>query len=119
VETARGRRILFLDTCHSGNAYNQTLSNAAYHANIITYTAARFDQEALEDYKLGHGLFTYAVVEGLQGKGGLAARKQISTKDLAAYVIKRVEELAKQQKQEQEPQYFKGRDAEDYILARW
>jgi WD40 repeat protein len=119
VEAAKGRRILFLDTCHSGNAYNQTLSNAAYHANIIAYTAARFDQEALEDPKLGHGLFTYAVVEGLQGKGGLGARKQISTKDLAAYVIKRVEELAKQQKQKQEPQYFKGRDAEDYVLASW
>ena len=49
VESAKGRRILFIDTCHSGNAYNQTLGNAAYHANIIAYTAARFDQEALED----------------------------------------------------------------------
>jgi WD40 repeat protein len=119
VETAKGRRILFIDTCHSGNAYNQQLGNAAYHANIIAYTAARFDQEAIEDAKLGHGLFTYAVVEGLEGKGGLAARRQISTKDLADYVIKRVEELAKAQKQDQEPQYFKGRDAEDYVLARW
>ncbi|MET0194266.1 MAG: hypothetical protein ABW200_12970 [Hyphomicrobiaceae bacterium] len=35
VERAKGRRILFLDTCHSGNAYNQTLGNAAYHANIL------------------------------------------------------------------------------------
>jgi len=73
-----------MDTCHSGNAYNQQLGNAAYHANIIAYTAARFDQEALEDPKLGHGLFTYAVVEGLQGKGAIAASKQLSTKDLAA-----------------------------------
>jgi WD40 repeat protein len=119
VETAKGRRILFIDTCHSGNAYNQQLGNAAYHANIIAYTSTRFDQEALEDPKLGHGLFTYAVVEGLEGKGGLASHRQISTKDLAAYVIKRVEELAKAQRQEQEPQYFKGRDAEDYVLARW
>ena len=47
VETAKGRRILFLDTCHSGNAYNQRLGNAAYHANIIAYTSARFDQEAM------------------------------------------------------------------------
>jgi hypothetical protein len=39
--------------------------------------------------------------------------------NLADYVIKRVEELAKAQKQEQEPQYFKGRDAEDYVLAHW
>jgi len=119
VETAKGRRILFVDTCHSGNAYNQRLGNAAYHANIIAYTAARFDQEAIEDPKLGHGLFTYAVVEGLEGKGGLAERRQISTKDLADYVVRRVSELAKALKGEQEPQYFKGRDASDYVLARW
>ena len=68
---------------------------------------------------MGHGLFTYAVVEGLEGKGGAATRRQISTKELADYVIKRVEELAKAQKASQEPQYFKGRDAEDYVLARW
>ena len=125
VETAKGRRILFIDTCNAGNAYNQRLGNAAYHANIIAYTAARFDQEALEDRKLGHGLFTYAVVEGLDGKGGLAAKRQNTTKELADYVIVRVEELAKTLKDEhgkpseQEPQYFKGRDAEDYVLARW
>jgi hypothetical protein len=35
-------------------------------------------------------------------------------------VIKRVEELARAQKAEQEPKYFKGeRDAEDYVMARW
>ena len=95
VETAKGRRILLIDTCHAGNAYNQRIGNAAYHANIIAYTAARFDQEALEDAKLGHGLFTYAMVEGLDGKGGLGAKRQISTKELADYVTKRVEELAK------------------------
>jgi WD40 repeat protein len=119
VEAAKGRRILFIDTCHSGNAYNQRLGNAAYHANIIAYTAARFDQTSREDDTLGHGLFTYALLEGLEGKGGIAARRQISTKELADYVIKRVEELAKARKAQQEPQYFKGRDAEDYVLARW
>jgi hypothetical protein len=119
VETAKGRRILFVDTCHSGNAYNQRLGNAAYHANIIAYTAARFDQAAIEDPKLGHGLFTYAVVEGLRGSGDLAARRQLSTKELGDYVIRRVEELAKALQGAQEPQYFKGRDAEDYVLVRW
>jgi hypothetical protein len=44
------------------------------------------------------GLFTYAVVEGLEGKGGLVGKKQISTKDLADYVIKRVEELGESAK---------------------
>jgi uncharacterized caspase-like protein len=119
VETAKGRRILFVDTCHSGNAYNQRLGNAAYHANIIAYTAARFDQEAIEDPKLGHGLFTYAVVEGLRGSGDLAAKRQLSTKELGEYVIRRVEQLAKALQGDQEPQYFKGRDADDYVLVRW
>jgi hypothetical protein len=59
------------------------------------------------------------MVEGLEGKGGIAQRREITIKSLADYVIKRVEELAKAQKAEQEPQYFKGRDAEDYVLATW
>jgi uncharacterized caspase-like protein len=119
MEGAKGRRILFADTCHAANAYNQRLGNAAYHANIIAYTAARFDQEALEDPRLGHGLFTYAVAEGLGDTGAPAARRQISTRELADYVVKRVDQLAKAVNGEQEPQYFKGRDAADYILARW
>ena len=69
VEAANGRRILFLDTCHSGNSYNQRLSNDSYAANIVVYSAARWDQEALERSDLGHGLFTYAVVEGVNGRG--------------------------------------------------
>jgi len=104
-----GQSVRRIDTCHSGNAYNQRLGNAAYHANIIACTAARFDQTAREDDKLGHGLFTYAMVEGLEGKGGIAQRREITTKSLADYVIKRVEEFAKAQNVSQEPQYFKGR----------
>jgi hypothetical protein len=48
--------------------------------------------------------------------GARQAPEQITTKELADYVKKRVEELANGK---QEPQYFKGRDAEDYVLARW
>jgi WD40 repeat protein len=119
MEATKGRRVLFLDTCHSGNAYSAKLGNSAYHANIITYASARFDQEALEDAKLGHGLFTYAVAEGLGAMGALSARREITTKGLADFVIKRVDELAKDMNGSQEPQYFRGRDAEDYVLARW
>jgi WD40 repeat protein len=119
VEAAKGRRILFVDTCHSGNAYNQRLGNAAYHANIVAYTAARFDQLASESSKLKHGLFTYAVAEGLGGKASRGDARQITTKDLAEYVAARVGELAKEIHREQEPQYFKSRDAEDFVLAPW
>ena len=70
VDGAKGRRLLFIDTCHSASAYNQRLGNAAYYANILAYSSARWDQEALESSALGHGLFTHALVEGLGGRGG-------------------------------------------------
>ena len=65
---------------------------------------------------LGETNVSRAVVEGLDAKDG---RRAISTKNLADYVVKRVDELAKVMQGEQQPQYFKGRDAEDYVLARW
>jgi hypothetical protein len=54
---------------------------------------------------------------GPEGKGGIAQRREITTKALSDYGIKRVEELAKAPNVSQKPQYFKGRDAEDYVLA--
>jgi uncharacterized caspase-like protein len=119
LQSAKGRRLLFVDTCHAGNAYNQRIGNTSYHANIIAYSSARWDQEALERADLGHGLFTYAVVEGIDGAADVAHEHVIRTKELYEYVVKRVEDLAKQFRMTQEPQYFKGRDADDYVLARW
>jgi uncharacterized caspase-like protein len=119
MEATKGRRVLFLDTCHSGNAYSVKLGNSAYHTNIITYASARFGQEALEDAKLGHGLLTYAMAEGLDSKSALGDKREITTKGIAEFVIKRVDGLAKNMSESQEPQYFRGRDAEDYVLARW
>ncbi len=48
VDGAKGRRLLFIDTCHSAGAYNERLGNSAYYANILAYSSARRDQEALE-----------------------------------------------------------------------
>ncbi len=116
IEAANGRRILFLDTCHSGNSYNQRLSNDSYAANIVVYSAARWDQEALERSDLGHGLFTYAVVEGVSGAAKNAAG-EVKTEGLRNFLFKRVPEMAKAMNRDQEPQYFRGRDAQDYLLA--
>ena len=119
LQATRGRRLLFVDTCHSGNAYNQRLGNASYHANIVAFSSARWDQQALERTDIGHGLFTYAVVEGISGKAGTGNSRQIKTSELHAFVVRRVDELARALDSAQEPQLYKGRDAEDFVLARW
>ena len=66
---ANGRRIVFLDTCHAGNAFNRRFLSDGYEANITFYSSAGPDQDAQEDGALGggHGLFTYALVEGVNG----------------------------------------------------
>ena len=48
----------------------------------------------------------------------IAPRNEISTSSLADYVVGRVGTLAKALNGAQEPQYFRGRDAQDFVLAR-
>ena len=117
LEAANGRRFLFLDTCRSGNRYSQRLANEAHEQNIVVFAAARWDQDALESSKLGGGLFTYALVEGVGGKARDKAG-EVRAESLRDYVRARVGELAKPMGFEQEPQFIKGRDAENYLLSR-
>ncbi len=117
IDGAKGRRLLFVDTCHAAGAYNQRLGNAAYYANILAYSSARWDQEALESDAFKHGLFTQALVEGLAGAADGAKSGRVDTVQLNLYLQTRVPELAKPFEREQNPQFFKGRDAEVYTLA--
>ncbi len=116
---AKGRRILFLDTCHSGNAFNQKLLGDSYEANIVVYSSARWDQLAREDGRLGggHGLFTFALVEGVNGKARDGAG-EVRAEGLRDFLRVRVGELAAKLSAVQEPQYFRARDADNYVLAR-
>ncbi len=116
LEGTNGRRFLFLDTCRSGNRYSQRLTNEAHEQNIVVYAAARWDQDALERGDLGGGLFTYALVEGVKGAAKDKAG-EVRVDGLRDYVRARVRELARPLGSEQEPQFVKGRDAQDYVLA--
>ena len=116
---ARGRRTVFLDTCHAGSAFNRRFLSDGYEANITFYSSARSDQEALEDVSLGggHGLFTYALVEGMNG-GARDGAGEVWADGLRDFVKARVGALAAKFEREQEPQYFRARDAENFVLAR-
>lgn len=117
IDQAKGRRLLFVDTCHSAGAYNERLGNTAYYANILAYSSARWDQEALESAEYKHGLFTQALLEALNGEADAKHQGRVDTLQLNEYLQTRVPELAKAFKYEQNPQFFKGRDAETYTLA--
>ena len=67
-----GRRILILDTCHSGAAGNgtdpQVLIKRSASAQWAVVSAASGDEESWESQSVKHGVFTYQLGQALQGK---------------------------------------------------
>ena len=64
---AKGRKLLFLDACHSGNAYNRTVTASADADRYVVFSAASGEQPAVEMADEGHGAFTSVLMRGLKG----------------------------------------------------
>lgn len=97
VNSPARKIMLMVDACHSGagidsfNRYREFLRRFVQQmgrsAGITVLTAARRDQLAAEAPHLGHGLFTYIVLEGLGGLADTNPRDStITAHELASYV---------------------------------
>jgi tetratricopeptide (TPR) repeat protein len=93
--------IVMLDTCHSGAMKiamrgvqsGQDLSQAFASEGFYSLAAAHPDEGAAETSNLMHGVFTYAILEGLRRQADLNGDKIIDTIELFHYVEYRVAEL--------------------------
>jgi WD40 repeat protein len=101
-----GLKLLFVDSCFSGNVFNEEgrkggdeeVANQDDLANqlstpgsgTVVFTSSQGKELSREDEKWGHGAFTLALLEGLQGK---ADHPEIHISQLDAYVEGRVKEL--------------------------
>ena len=121
----RGRGLLFVDTCHSGNVMGSKkglsndvtgvlneLSSAEYSLVVIASSTGR--QYSLEHDSWGNGAFTKALVEGFAGQADLKKRGRITHKMLDFYVSDRVEELTKGQ---QTPVNASPQGVPDFTIA--
>ncbi|MFN7003182.1 MAG: hypothetical protein ACK4NW_07080 [Roseinatronobacter sp.] len=68
IDAAYGKRLLFIDTCHAANAVNPRFRKDSADSRLIGFTATLEDDVALERAELGHGVFTFALLEGLRGR---------------------------------------------------
>ena len=93
LQQARGRRLLFVDTCHAGGAYNARLVKEAHDAEIIVFSATDSVTKAAEMATLGHGAFTFALTQGLKGEAVPKGQSEIKLLALQNYVCDRVSEL--------------------------
>jgi WD40 repeat protein len=104
IKDIAGKVVFFVDTCHSGGAAGKTrgidndivslvneLSSAENGA--IVFAASTGKESALEDVKWGHGAFTKALLEGLEGKADLRGNGRITITSLDFFLSERVKEL--------------------------
>ncbi len=103
------KQLYILDACQSGGmtemlamrgaAEEKAIAQLARSTGTYWLTASGSEQFATEFETLGHGLFTYTLLEALSGKADGGSRdKKITVKELSAYLNDRVPELSEQHK---------------------
>jgi uncharacterized caspase-like protein/WD40 repeat protein len=112
VERADGTRLMLLDTCHAGNAFNPRLEKDAADARIVVFSATAANSTAQERSELGHGVFTYSVLNGLRGEANTGG-DGVRLLGLADYIYREVTRLTANQ---QKPFYYIS-NMENILLA--
>jgi len=104
VLTGLPSKVIFMvDTCHSGSITGKRrevtdLTDALrelVHAEsgVVVMTASTGKEFSVEKPEWGHGAFTKAVVEGLEGKANYNNDSTIDIKELDLFITNRVKEL--------------------------
>jgi WD40 repeat protein len=115
IQSAKGRRLLFVDTCRSGNAFNARLIKDASDEGVVAFSATNMQQDAIELPNLGHGVFTDVLIKGLRGAADLAHEKEVRVFDLGAFLEREVRKLTNGR---QTPDFYKKPGAENFVLVR-
>lgn len=112
------RVVLLLDACYSGTAGGRTFARQQVRAGVmndqflerltrsrgrIIMAASGANEVALELPALGHGLFTYYVLEGLRGKADRNGDGIVTVSELYEYVEVQVEQRARTEGGRQRP----------------
>ena len=97
--------VVFLDSCYSGAAGGRTFSSKKTRAGHVDdlflerlarskgraiLTASRPAEVSIELPELGHGIFTYYLVQGLKGAGDLNRDGIVTLQELYEYVEQEV-----------------------------
>lgn len=94
------RKIFIADACNSGGFTDLRGDVDGFERGMgegtIVMTASSRGQKALEAPELKHGLFTYYLLQGLNGQAAENGEKRISVSELKKYLDKEVGDKAKE-----------------------
>ncbi|MEM6917078.1 MAG: caspase family protein, partial [Verrucomicrobiota bacterium] len=98
------KQLMVLDACQSGGvidsfairgaAEERALAQLARSSGMYVLASTRSEQFATEAAELGHGLFTYAFLEALDGQGDGNDDKKITVKEVEIWLNERVPVLS-------------------------
>ena len=99
-------KVIFLvDTCHSGRVTGKRrgvldMTDALRELvnsqrGVIVMTASTGKESSLENPQWGHGAFTKALIEGLEGKADYDKDNAVDIKEIDLYITKRVKTLTR------------------------
>ena len=122
-----GQKLVFIDACHSAGTsgglarrvnndrlINDLNSDASIRSSSVIFTSSKGDQSSLEMEKYRHGVFTYAILQGLKGEADFLKKGVITTTALDLYLRDKVRELTQNQ---QEPKSFRADGLDDFEIV--
>lgn len=102
------KQVFILDACQSagaletvterGVAEEKAIAQLARSTGTFWITSTGSNQFASEFEKLGHGIFTYSLIEGIKGKADTNNDKKLTIRELSTYIENKVPELSEQLK---------------------
>ncbi len=108
IKSIKAQKILLLiDACKSGAVLvafrgfedRKALSQLSRSTGVHIVAASTKDQFAAEVKELGHGVFTYILLEGLKGKAA-GKGETVTVRKLMGYIEEKLPEITKKYKQE-------------------
>ncbi len=124
------KQLYIFDACQSGGMTEMLAARGAAEEKAIAllarstgtywFTASGSEQFATEFAQLGHGVYTYALLQGLQGQADSGSKdKQITVQELDVFIKNRVPELSEKHKgQAQYPKSYGGGDDFPVIIVK-
>jgi hypothetical protein len=99
------KQVLFIDACHSGTSIDllaarganeeKALAQLSRSSGIHVMASSESQQQAAEVKSLGHGVFTYVLLEALQGKAdGAPKDSKVTIYELKSYIDDQVPEVS-------------------------
>jgi serine/threonine protein kinase/uncharacterized caspase-like protein len=125
--------VLILDCCHAGKVLKGELTTfrsqgrdlelrpallqALSRNGLFVITSCDGGEKSIESPKLGHGLFTYHLLEGMKGRGDQNRDGKVGVAELFNYVSKAVAKDAKEMFQHKQTPWTKTSYNEEVMLS--